>query len=163
MATARSEHPCDAHDVGHDVSGSHVSPGSTIPLPQLAGQSTSRFDGDVLQAGGQQPSIVVPLHGSCVVEHRALHVAGEPVYVFTSQHCPGAHDVGHVPGGSQVSPAVGSTMPSPHPAQSESFCAVQPTGQHLSLPLFEQVFGVVLQTTLQVAAVPVWVSMVQSF
>jgi len=76
--------------------------------------------GDALQPGGQQPSIVTPLHGSCVVEQRALQLAGEPVNVFTSQHCPGVHAVGQVPGGSQVSPAVGSTMPSPQPAQSES-------------------------------------------
>jgi hypothetical protein len=123
----------------------------------------SRLAGDVLQLGGQQPSIVVPLHGSCVVEHFALHVAGEPVNVFTSQHCPGVHAVGQVPGGSQVSPAVGSIVPSPHPAQSESFCAVQPMGQHLSLPAFEHVLGACVHTTLQVAAVPVWVSAVQSF
>jgi hypothetical protein len=86
LASDRSVHPCDAHDVGQDASGSHVSPGSTTPLPHVAGQSTSRFAGDVLQPGGQQPSIAVPLHGSCVVEHLALHVDGEPVNVFTSQH-----------------------------------------------------------------------------
>jgi hypothetical protein len=68
-----------------------------------------------------------------------------------------------VPGGSHVSPAVGSTTPSPQPAQSESLPAVHPTGQHLSLPALEQVFGAEVQTTLHVAAVPVCVSVVQSF
>jgi hypothetical protein len=134
-----------------------------MPLPHVAGQSASRLAGDVLQAGGQQPSLVVPLHGSCVVEQRALQVAADPVNVFTSQHCPGVQAVGQVPGGSQVSPAVGSTTPSPQPAQSVSFCAVQPTGQHLSFPALEHVFGVALHTTLQVVAVPVCVSAVQSF
>jgi hypothetical protein len=134
-----------------------------MPLPQVAGQSTSRLAVDVLHPGGQQPSIVVPLQGSCVVEHFALHVAGDPVNVFTSQHCPGVHDVGQLDGGSHVSPAVGSITPSPHPAQSESFCAVHPTGQHLSLPAFEQVFGDVLHTTSHVDAAPVCVSFVQSF
>ena len=71
--------------------------------------------------------------------------------------------MGHVPGGSHVSPADGSTVPSPQPAQSESFCAVQPTGQHLSLAAFEHVFGVEVHTTLQDAAVPVCESLVQSF
>jgi len=163
LASERNVHACCEHDVGHDESGSHVSPGSTMPLPHVAGQSTSRFAVDVLQPGGQQPSIVVPLHGSCVVEHLALHVAGEPVNVLTSQHWPGVHEVGQVAGGSHVSPAVGSITPSPHPAQSESFCAVQPTGQHLSLPAFEHVFGVEVHTTLHVDGAPVWVSLVQSF
>jgi hypothetical protein len=53
--------------------------------------------------------------------------------------------------------------PSPHPAQSESSPAVQPTGQHLSLPALEHVFGVEPQTTLHIAALPVCVSAVQSF
>jgi hypothetical protein len=163
LAIESNVHACCAHEVGHVAKGSHVSPGSTTPLPHVAGQSTSRFDGDVLQPGGQQPSIVVPLQGSCVVEHRALHVAGDPVNVLTSQHWPGVHAVGHVPGGSQVSPAAGSIGPSPQPAQSESFWAVHPTGQHLSLPVLEHVFGATVHTTLQVAAVPVWESAVQSF
>jgi hypothetical protein len=54
-------------------------------------------------------------------------------------------------------------VPSPHPAQSRSFCAVHPTGQHRSLAALEQVFGVCWQTTLHVAAVPVCGSSVQSF
>jgi hypothetical protein len=163
LASDRSVQACCGHAVGHDASGSHVSPTSTMPLPHVAGQSTSRLEGDVLQPGGQQPSIVVPLHGSCVVEHRALHVAGDPVKVLTSQHWPGVHAVGQVAGGSHVSPAVGSITPSPHPAQSESFCGVQPTGQHRSLPALEHVFGAAVHTTLHVAAEPVCVSVVQSF
>ena len=134
-----------------------------MPLPQVAGQSTSRFESDVLHPGGQHPSAVVPLHGSCVIEQRALHVAGAPVKTFTSQHCPGAHDVGQVEGGSHVSPALASITPSPQPAQSESVCAVQPAGQHLSCPALEQVLAVCAQTRLHVAALPVEVSAVQSF
>jgi hypothetical protein len=142
LASERSWHPTGGQLIGHDVSGSHVSPASGIPLPQLAAQSTSRFAGDVLQPGGQQPSAVVPLQGSCVVEQRALHVAGEPVNVCTSQHCPGVHPVGHEAGGSQVSPAAMSTTPSPQPAQSESFCALHPAGQQRSLPAAEHVLPV---------------------
>ena len=108
-------------------------------------------------------SPVVPLHASCVVEQRTLQVAGEPLGVMTSQHCPGVHEVGHEDGGSQVSPALVSTIPSPHPAQSESFWAVHPGGQHWSLPAVEQVFAVCPPITLHVAALPVCVSLVQSF
>ncbi len=53
--------------------------------------------------------------------------------------------------------------PSPQPAQSESFCAVHPAGQQRSLPPFEQVLAACWQTTLQVEALPVCVSVVQSF
>jgi hypothetical protein len=134
-----------------------------MPLPHVAGQSASRFDGDVLQPGGQHPSIVVPLHGSCVVEQRALQVVGDPVNVCTCQHWPGVHMVGQDEGGSHVSPALVSTTPSPQPAQSESFWAVHPAGQHRSLPAFEQVLAACWQTRLHVAALPVWVSVVQSF
>ena len=132
-------------------------------MPHDAGQSTSRFAGDVLHPGGQQPSLVVPLHGNWVVEHRALHVVAEPVSVVTCQHCPCGQAVGQLAGGSQVSPAAGSTTPSPHAAQSESFWAVQPTGQQRSLPAGEQVFAVCAHFKSHVAAVPVCVSSVQSF
>jgi hypothetical protein len=79
----------------------------------------------VLQPGGQQLSIVAPLQASVAVQ-RALHVAGEPEYV--SQQW--VHAVGQLDGGSHVSPAFVSTVPSPHPAQSESWPGEQPTGQH---------------------------------
>jgi hypothetical protein len=163
LESARSVQPICEQVVGHEARGSHVSPTSTIPLPHMLGQSTSRLAGEVLHPGGQHPSLVAPLHGSCVVEHRALQVMGEPVNVLTSQHIPGAHAVGHVPGGSHVSPDNGSTTPSPQAAQSESFCAVHPAGQQRSLPAFEQVLPTFWHWTLQVAALPVWVSVVQSF
>ncbi len=73
------------------------------------------------------------------------------------------HAVGQEDGGSHVSPALVSTIPSPQPAQSESFWAVHPIGQQRSLPAFEQVFAACWQTTLHVAALPVCVSVVQSF
>jgi len=163
LISARWVHPIAGHDIGHDASGSHVSPLSTIELPHVAGQSTSRLPGPALHPGGQQPSAVVPLHGRVVVEQRTLQVAADPVRVVICQHCPAGHDVGHDEGGSHVSPAVASTTPSPHPAQSESFCAVHPTGQQRSLPAFEQVFALCAHTKLHVAALPVWVSVVQSF
>jgi hypothetical protein len=163
LASDCSVQPICGQVIMHDDTGSHVSPTSTMPLPHIAGQSTSRLEGEVLHPGGQQPSLVVPLHGSCVVEQRALHVAGEPVNVFTSQHWPGVHPVGQLAGGSHVSPDDTSMTPSPHPAQSESFCAVHPIGQHLSLPALEQVFGEFWHRTSHVAALPVCVSVVQSF
>jgi hypothetical protein len=162
FASERSVQPICGQVAGHDVSGSHVSPMSTMPLPHVAGQSTSRLAGDVLHPGGQQPSLFVPLHGSCVIEQRTLQVAGDPVSVVISQHCAGGHAVGQVFGGSHVSPAFGSTRMSPQPAQSESFCAVHPMGQHRSLPALEHVFGVRWHRTSQVAALPVCVSVVQS-
>jgi hypothetical protein len=108
-------------------------------LPHIAGQSTSALLVPVLHPGGQHPSARAPLQPSCVVEQRALHVAAEPVSTLTSQHCPGVQLVGHDDGGSHVSPAAGSTTPSPHPAQSESLPAVHPAGQHRSLPAVEHV------------------------
>jgi hypothetical protein len=82
FANERSMQACCGQLIGHVDTGSQVSLGlSTMPLPHVAGQSTSRFAGDVLQPGGQHPSIDVPLHGRSVVEQRALHVAGEPVNV----------------------------------------------------------------------------------
>jgi hypothetical protein len=162
--SVRSWQPIGGHDIGHEESGSQVSPDSTTPLPQLAGQSTSRLASDVLQPGGQQPSAVVPLHAFCVVVHLKLQVAGDPEGVTTSQQFgPGAQELGHVEGGSHVSPAVVSMNPSPHPAQSESLPAVHPAGQHWSLPAVEHVFGAWLQTTLHVDALPVCVSVVQLF
>src|SRR4051794_31488326 len=133
-----------------------------MELPQLAGQSTSRFEGEVLHPGGQQPSEMLPLQASCVVVHFALHVAGAPVKVLTSQHCPGVQAEGHDEGGSHVSPAVASMVPSPHPAQSESLWALHPAGQQRSFPALEQVLAECPQTTLHVAALPVCVSFVQS-
>jgi hypothetical protein len=50
--------------VGQVDSGSHVSPVSTMLLPHMTGQLTSRFDGIVLQPVGQQPSSIVPLQAT---------------------------------------------------------------------------------------------------
>jgi hypothetical protein len=157
-------HPFCGHDDGHCDAGSHSSPVSTLPLPQTAGQSTSRFAALVLQPGGQQPSLVAPEQLLATVLHRPLHRDALPVYVFVSQqtadtHCSG---VEQLPGGSQVSPISGSTTPSPHPAQSLSVAALQPAGQQRSLPAVEQVLAVWLHTRLHVAAAPVLESVVQS-
>ena len=83
FTSARSVHMFCGHVIGQVESGSHVSPDSTIPLPQLTGQSTSRLASDVLQPVGQQLSGIVPLHATGVEVHLALHVAAEPVYVTT--------------------------------------------------------------------------------
>ena len=53
-----------------------------MPLPHTAAQSTSRLAGDVLQPGGQQPSAVVALQGSGVVE-RSAHCIHTPIHRIT--------------------------------------------------------------------------------
>jgi hypothetical protein len=162
---SKSWQPLAGQAVGHDVTGSQVSPASTTLLPQVAEQSTSRFAAEVLHSGGQHPSMVVPEQGTATVLQRALQVGALPVKVVTCQQAAGMQlaGVGQVLGGSQVSPAFLSTTPSPQPAQSMSVAAVQPTGQQRSMAAVWQVFGVLEQTTLQVAALPVVVSVVQSF
>jgi hypothetical protein len=151
--------------MGQVESGSHCSPVSTRSLPQTAPQSTSMFAAVWLQPPGQQLSEVRPEQATGVTLQRALHRSGLPVYRRTSgQSLDGQlSGSGQVPGGSQVSPELASTTPSPHAAQSLSVSAVQPIGQHWSLPAVEQVLGVFVHLRLQVAAAPVLVSVVQLF
>ena len=57
--------------------GSHVSPGSTTPLPQLEVQSLSVFES---HPAGQQPSLFT--HATMeVCEHATLQLSGLPVMV----------------------------------------------------------------------------------
>jgi hypothetical protein len=111
---------------------SHVSPESTTPLPQVAGQSVSVA---CVAPDGQQPSTVVPLGvviGVCV--HAAVHA--EPVIASIVQAIVSSHDAGQAPAPlviavSHVSPV--STVPLPHEAeQSGSVPGVAPVGQQPS-------------------------------
>jgi hypothetical protein len=82
--SVRRLQPSCGHDDGHCAVGSHSSPVSIRPLPQNAGQSTSRVAEVVLQPGGQQPSLVRPEQLFATVLHLALHLAASPVYVLVS-------------------------------------------------------------------------------
>jgi hypothetical protein len=145
------------HEVGHDAGGSQVSPGSMMPLPHDDEQLLSLV---ALQPVGQQPSPL--MHETIGLwPQLTLHVAAEPLVVSIVQAFPSLHVVGHEAGGSHVSP--GSMTPSPHDAeQSLSVGWVQPEGQHES-PFMHATMPVWLQATLQLAGLPVMVSMVHAF
>jgi hypothetical protein len=69
-----------SHDVGHGsvgLAGSHVSPASTVPLPQLAEQSESDM---AVHALGQQPSPGTQA-SIATISQRTLHVLGSPVVI----------------------------------------------------------------------------------
>jgi hypothetical protein len=115
-----------AVDSGHIVGQlpSQVSPGSTVPLPQVAavGQSLSFM---CVQPAGQQPSslaqLVIAWWVQATLQFEALPVIRSSVQAWWS-----SQEVGQFP--SQVSP--GSTIPFPQLVeQSLSFCALQPAGQ----------------------------------
>jgi hypothetical protein len=92
---------------GHEAGGSQVSPLSSEPLPQLAEQSTSVV---WLQPAGQQPSPELQMTMVLNV-HATLQVAVFPVCWFVVQALPSSHAVGHVLGGSQVSPELTTPLP----------------------------------------------------
>src|SRR4051812_19268042 len=87
---------------------SHVSPLSTTPFPQNAGQSVSLR---LLQPLGQQPSPFTQVRIEVFV-HTTLHVEVLPVRVSFVHALPSLHVAGHVP--SHFSPAGVLTIPSPH-------------------------------------------------
>ena len=135
--------------VGQEPGGSQVSPVSTTPLPQLAEQSTSLVE---LHPAGQQPSpevqVVMGLWLQATLQFAALPVSWSSVHALPSSQL-----AGQELGGSQVSPE--STTPLPQLAeQSVSLALVQPVGQQPS-PETHAVMRLKLQTTLQLAAVPV--------
>jgi hypothetical protein len=133
---------------------SQVSPLSTIELPQLAEQSLSLL---WLQPAGQQPSPLLQVVMAVKVQ-AASQVETSPVSVSVVQALPSLQEVGQCP--SQVSP--GSIVPLPQDdAQSESFWWLQPAGQHPSPPR-QALICTLLQTALQVAALPTKVSVVQA-
>jgi hypothetical protein len=137
--------------------GSHVSPLSTWPLPQVAEQSPSEV---LLHPGGQHPSLLLQAVVGAWLQ-AALQLAALPVSTSTVQAFPSSQVVGQLEDGSQVSPA--STLPLPQLAeQSPSVVLSQPAGQQPS-PLLQAVMGLWLHVTLQVAALPVSASTVQEF
>jgi hypothetical protein len=124
--------------------------------PQETGQSLSL---DALQPFGQQPSAwAQALMG--LLAHVALQVDGSPLMMSCVQPLPSSQVVGHVEGGSQVSPW--SITPLPQAAeQSSSFALLQFTGQHPS-PSTQATTGSWVQTTSQVEGSPVMTSVVQA-
>jgi hypothetical protein len=110
------------------LSGSHVSPPSTVPLPQTAPQSASLL---AVQPEGQQLSAVSEQAVIATDVHFTLHVLAAPVRV-TFMHSAVGHVAGQ-PAPSQVSPSEVSTLPLPQPAQSLSVAGPQPVGQNVSL------------------------------
>ena len=136
--------------------GSQVSPASTTELPQLALQSSSVVWS---QPAGQHPSPSAQLTMDELV-HATLQLAALPVMESTVQLFPSSQLTGQVPGGSQVSP--GSTTELPQLAeQSPSLTASQPAGQQPSPPA-QLTMATLEHAALQVAALPVMVSFVQS-
>jgi hypothetical protein len=89
-----------AHDTGHLDGGSHVSPGSIFPLPHLVAQSASLA---VVHPAGQHPS-APPQAVIGVNTHSTSHVAALPVRASVVHAFPSTHRLGHVDGGSHVSP-----------------------------------------------------------
>jgi hypothetical protein len=142
--------------VGHDDGGSQVSPGSTVPSPQLAEQSMSPGRA---QPAGQQPS--PPRHVViATLAQSALQVLALPTSMSVVHASPSLQLAGHDDGGSHVSP--GSSVPSPQLAeQSESLALVQPLGQHPS-PAAHAEIGVLSQRALQLDGEPVSRSLVQA-
>jgi hypothetical protein len=142
--------PSGAHVVGHWPGGSQLSPASTTPLPQVAGQSLSLL---ALQPGGQQPS--PPMHVVCSrsFTHWAVQVPG--LATRRSMHPSGAHDCGQLSSGSQTSPHAASTTPLPHEQlQSLSSASVHPAGQQASPDSHAVWLPASTHTALQVAADP---------
>jgi hypothetical protein len=140
----------------HEAAGSHVSPGSRTPLPQLGEQSESVF---ALQPAGQQPSPEAQVV-TTVCPHATSQVAALPVIWSIVHALPSLQSPGQESGRSQVSPS--STTPLPQLGkQSESLLALQPTRQHPSPPS-QILMAVWLHATLQVAALPVTWSIVHT-
>ncbi len=147
------------HVVGQVLCGSHVSPGSSAPLPQLAEQSLSLL---ALQPGGQQPS--PRRHWVIVWRVQAeVQLSALPVSMSTVQALPSLHAkrfTAQVRIGSHVSPL--SITPLPQlTLQSLSLLLLQPGGQQRS-PDRHCVMVRCVQAALQVAACPISVSMVQA-
>jgi len=119
----RSVHPMAGHEVAQLPS--QVSPGSSLPLPQVTAQSLSVV---ASQPAGQQPSPFAQVVCIPLFTHWASQVVGLPCRV-RSWHPMAEHFEGQLPSHSSVP----STMPLPHIApQSVSLALVQPGGQQPS-------------------------------
>jgi hypothetical protein len=134
---------------GQEAAGSHVSPPSTTPLPQLAEQSESLAE---LHPTGQQPSPEVQTLMDPWLQD-TLQFWALPVIWSRVQALPSSQLEGQEAAGSQVSPP--STTPLPQLAeQSESLAELHPTGQQPS-PGVQAVIAVEEHVTLQVTGPPV--------
>ncbi len=143
-------------EAGQEDFGSQVSPLSTTPLPHFGEQSESVL---ALHPAGQQPSAETQLV-MLVWVHATLQLALLPVMRSMVQALPSLQEVGQEDFGSQVSP--GSLTPLPQVGeQSESLFALHPAGQQPSPPT-QVVMAEWLQATLQLALLPVILSMVQA-
>ena len=142
--------------VGQLAGGSHVSPGSTTSLPQLAEQSSSSL---AWQAAGQQPSPSVQLTTGSLV-HETSQVDGAPDIESVVQSLPSEQLPGQLAAGSQVSPASTSLLPQIG-AQSSSLLAWQPDAQQPS-PSEQLTMGLLVHTTSHVEGPPDVESAVQS-
>ncbi len=113
-----------------EIAVSHVSGGSTTPLPQVAEHSASF---NALQPGGQQPSPVAHAVIGALL-HAAAHP--EPTSLSRVHAIPSLQPEGQAPGPDEIAVSQvsgGSTTPLPHEAeQSLSFTASHPDGQHPS-------------------------------
>jgi len=137
---------------------SQVSPGSTVPSPQLAEQSLS--PGRAQPLGQHESPEVQAVTAACA--QTTLHCAAVPVSTSVVQALLSLQLVGQLP--SQVSP--GSTTPLPQGAgsagQSLSVLGPQIERSQQASPFEQVVFLTLVQAALQVAALPVSVSVVQA-
>jgi len=144
-----------------EAGGSQVSPFSTIPLPQFAGQSESALVVLVLHPVGQQPSPEAQIVIAVWVQRRSHVLALPDATTSVVQTLPSSQE--QEAGGSQVSPF--STIPLPQFAgQSESALValvLHPAGQQPS-PEVQIVIAVWVQATLQLALLPVILSVVHA-
>jgi len=120
-----------APGAGHVSALSHVSPLSTIELPQAAArQSASSL---VAQSAGQQPSEFGKQAVMGMVVHAALQASAMPVNATVRHGSVFGHSVGQgISGGSQVSRSSNTPFPQLAGLQSESVCGLQTLGQQPS-------------------------------
>jgi hypothetical protein len=109
--------------------GSHTSPASIVPLPQLAEQSLSVA---FVHVEGQQPSPDMHSTIGCML-HCAVHAAASPSTTAFKQAFNDTHvaAVGHISTGSHASPASIEPLPQLE-RQSVSLFASAPSGQQPS-------------------------------
>jgi len=119
-----------SQSVGQLLGGSHVSPLSMTPLPQVTEQSLSVV---LSQPAGQQASPPAQLT-IAVRLHAKLHVSAAPVIESMVHAFESSQLDGQLLGGSHVSPL--STVPLPQVGeQSASVLLSHPAGQHSSPPV----------------------------
>ena len=122
---ASSVQPCIGQVCGQVVSGSHSSPGSSVPLPHWLVQSRSLA---AVQPSGQHSSPSTQVDCRPAETQTAAQVPS--LFSRCIWHFSCAQLCGQLPAGSQISPA--SSRPLPQPAQSMSVAAEQDDGQHRS-------------------------------